>query len=176
MNWLGVIPPSFLYSPSGITSPQEVCVMKDSNSDTTPLVKPDSLSFEQNPENISKLKCFVRKFTGSALEYNLTTGKWILHWRAPWHLFISNLWGHLTSLKMWTTQINHPTKLCWLDKIASMFADTSDCCSLELAKRNWVSDDNECSSSSKPRVEFRSTRPRVKCLQTKRLRRGCDGS
>ena len=59
MNWLGVIPPSFLYSPSGITSPQEVCVMKDSNSDTTPLVKPDSFSFEQNPENVSKLKCFA---------------------------------------------------------------------------------------------------------------------
>ena len=42
-----------------------------------------------------------------------------------------------------------------------MVADTSDCCSLEFAERDWVSNDNE-SSNLKPRFRFISTRRRSK--------------
>ena len=45
-----------------------------------------------------------------------------------------------------------------------MVADTKDCCSLEFAKRNYVSNDNE-SSSLKPRAVDSEVLVRgVKCL------------
>jgi len=63
-------------------------------------------------------------------------------------------------------------KLCWLDKIYSMVADLAVAAVSSLA--NVIQLATITKVQVKPCVEFRDTRPRVKCLQTKLWRRGCD--
>ena len=114
---------------------------------------------------------------GDVLEYNPppATGKWMQHSRTPWHLFISHLFGSSATVKNINyPKFNHKRKYVdlikfrqWLQTLA-IAAVSSLPNIIELAKITKVQ------VQVKPRVEFRNTRPRVKCLQTKCWRRGCD--